>query len=290
MSSYEHGSAGLSKINARLNDKKYFCHLTGFLEGVAASGYLEHGEVEPLIAECEEFIRRVSDSDADDIVQDFHAELLDHDTLQACASNRADEIDSTCEKSSLNRFLGFCRGVVCDGKIGIEEAKALVDRINEAPYLVETIGVRQILVCCVDAIEDYTIDAAESLEICNAIGEVVGDSYGDTGMSGAFGVANFQEVRLTNLDEDLAGRAIVLTGNFKSSPRSILESKLSEFGAEIAKSVTGKTHFIIVGGEASRDWIELNRGTKIRAAQKLRLKSEFPHFLSESQILRMLGV
>lgn len=290
MSSYQHGSAALGRIHARLNDKKYFCHLTGFLEGVAASGYLERGEVEPLIAECEEFVRRVSDSDADDILQDFHAELLDHETLHACASYRANEIDLSCEKSSLNRFLGFCRGVVCDGKIGTKEAQELIGRIQASPLLIETIGVRQIQVCCIDAIQDGVVDAGESLEICNAIGEVVGDAYGDTGLSGAFGVANFEEVRLMNLDEDLAGRAVVFTGNFKSSPRSILENRLAEFGAEIAKSVTGKTHFIVVGGEASRDWIELNRGTKIRAAQKLRLKSGFPHFVSEWQILKLLEV
>lgn len=289
MESYDVGSKALGRIHARNNDKKYFCHLTGFLEGILASGYLEKGEVEPLIAECEEFVRRISDNDADDIVQDFHAELLDFDTISACVSNRSSEIDKFCEKSSLNRFLGFCRGVVCDGKIRTEEAKEIVAIVEENSHLLQVIGVKQIRVSCIDAIEDGFVDEDESLQICKAISEVVGDSYGDTGIAGSFGVAEFPESRITSIDVDFIDRAVVLTGSFTTSPRSHLEDKLRALGAEVSKSVSGKTFYIVIGGEASRDWIEMNRGTKIRKAQELRLVSKLPHFISETQLLRLLG-
>jgi NAD-dependent DNA ligase len=289
MGNLEHDSEGLGRIHRRNNDKKYFCHLTGFLEGVAASGYLEVAEIEPLVAECEEFVRRVSDGDANDIVQDFEAELLEFETIAAAAENRIHGIDSLCEKSSTNRFFGFCRGVVCDGKIGTKEASAIVERISQNPKLMEIIGVRQIFVTCLDALADGVVISGESLEICKAISEVVGDSYGDTGIAGSFGVAAFEEFKLSNLEEDLIGKIVVLTGNFRTSPRSILEQKLMEFGAEIAKHVSSNTSFIVIGGEASRDWIEMNRGTKIRKAQQLRKSSLQPSFVSESQLLRLLG-
>lgn len=68
MQDFEHGGPELARINRRNNDKKFFCHFTGFLEGISASGYLETGEVAPLLAECEEFVRRVRDGDALDII------------------------------------------------------------------------------------------------------------------------------------------------------------------------------------------------------------------------------
>lgn len=289
MSKLVHNGAKLCRIHRRNNDKKYFCHLTGFLEGVAASGYLEIAEIEPLVAECEEFVRRVSDGDANDIVQDFEAELLEYDTISSFADSRSKDIDLNCEKSSLNRFFGFCRGVVCDGKISTKEAEAVLERILANPNLQEVIGAKQILVTCTDALADGIVSSDESLEICNSISEVVGDSYGDTGIAGSFGVANFQELRLTNLDHDLIGKIIVLTGNFKTSPRTVLEQKLLEFGAQVTRHVSSSTDYILVGGEASRDWIEMNRGTKIRKAQLLRRDSSKPAFVSESQILRLLA-
>jgi NAD-dependent DNA ligase len=233
-------------------------------------------------------VKRVSDGDANDIVQDFDAEILEYDTIVSCAENRVQDIDPDCEKSAVNRFLGFCRGVVCDGKIGAREASTIIQRISDQPKLREIIGVQQILVTCLDALADGIVSPEESLEICSAISEVVGDSYGDTGIAGSFGVATFSESRLDNLEEDFIGKVVVLTGSFRTSPRTLLEMRLMELGAEVAKQVSGNTDYLIIGGEASRDWIEMNRGTKMRKAQQLRVHSSQPAFVSESQLLRFL--
>ena len=288
MSELEHGGAALGRIHAASNDRKYFCHFTGFLEGIVASGAIEVGEVEPLIVECVEFVKAVADGDATDIIEDFKADLLEQETLVDAVSFRSLEIDESCKKSSLNRFLGFCRGVVADGHITRSEAKKLVSIVLENPELLEAIGVQQVLVTCVDAVEDNIVDQDESNEICKAIGEIVGDSYGDTGISQTSGTANFAEYRLENPEVELDGAVVVLTGTFQMKPRSKIEKRLVELGASISKSVSKKVDFVLVGGEASRDWIELNRGTKIRAAQKLRIDFERPEFLSEAQLLRRL--
>lgn len=289
MSTYQHDSPALGRIHEQNNEQKYFCHLTGFLEGVAASGYLEAGEIEPLLADCVEFVERVSDNDARDIIEDFRVDILDFDTINHCAKSRAAKIEPLNEKNQLNRFLGFCRGVVCDGKITIAEAKAIVEIVRQKEYLFEAVGVHQIVTSCIDAIEDGVVTEQESFDICNAISCVVGESYGDTGIANPFGVANFPETKISSIDEDMIDRTVVLTGNFRTSPRRLLEERLSALGATIARHVSGSTHFVIVGGECSRDWIEMNRGTKIRKAQELRSKSQFPQFISEAQILRLLN-
>ena len=289
MTEFEHGGAQLGRIHRRNNDKKFFCHFTGFLEGVAASGFLESGEVEPLIVECIEFVRRGSDGDASDIIEDFSSDLLEFDTIASAAEIRLSEIDGDCEKSSLNRFLGYCRGIACDGVITSDEAAGIVLYLDQNPSLLAIVGARQILVACVDALEDQILSPEESQEICDAIGHVVGDCYADTGLSQTSGVANFKEARLGDLDELADGAVLVLTGTFQTRPRKLLEEQLVALGAVISRSVTSKTDFLLIGGEASRDWIELNRGTKLRKAQALRLSGPKPEFLSESQIMRHLS-
>ncbi|MGL4280920.1 MAG: BRCT domain-containing protein [Albidovulum sp.] len=289
MGEFEHSGPNLARIHQERNDKKFFCHLTGFLEGIVASGHLERGEVEPLIAECKAFVVRISDGDAYDLIEDFDADLLDYDNVRSVAESRSIEIDPRCERSSLNRFLGFCRGIACDGVIGAREAEAVLDRIEAIPSLMEVVGVRQILICCQDAVTDGVLTNDESNEICDAIGSIVGDCYGDTGLAQPFGVANYGEYRLSDVGAEFEGRTVVLTGTFQTTPRILLEERLADHGAIIARSVSGKTDFVLIGGEAARDWIEVNRGTKLRKAQELRLESERPYFISEHQLMRLLG-
>jgi hypothetical protein len=258
------------------------------LEGVSASGYIEVGEIQPLIAECEEFVKYISDGDAEDIIQDFRSDLLCYETVFDCAKVRQSRIDNYCSKSSMNRFLGFCRGVACDGVIRLSEAAKIVDLCEKNPKFLDVIGVKQICFICREAISDGEIDEEESKDICLAISEIVGDSYGDTGLASSFKVAAFSETYLQDLEAELIDRVVVFTGNFSTSPRSILEQFVEERGAIVAKHVSSNTHLLIVGGEASRDWIELNRGTKIRKALELRQKMRTPFFISEVQLMKLM--
>lgn len=282
------GGRDLAKIHQANNDKKYFCHLTGFLEGVIASGYLEKGEFEPLLVECKAFFEKIDDRDAYDMLEDFEAELLDFETIAACAESRAGEIDPTCDKSALNRFFGFCRGIACDGVIKAREATSVANLISLRQELLKAPGVLEIYNTARDAIADGIVDLEESEEIARAITAIVGDSYADTGLSTAFGVAVFDEYRFSRFNDELLGSTVVFTGNFRTFPRSRLEERLSTMGAILSNTVNGKTHFLIIGGEASRDWIEMNRGTKMRKAMELRQKSEMPRLVSESQLMRSL--
>ncbi|ETD87527.1 BRCT domain-containing protein [Rhodobacter capsulatus] len=285
----DHNGYALGRIHRVANDRKFFCHFTGFLEGVAASGMIERGEVAPLLAECREFVSRIADDDAHEILEDFEAELLEHDTITLMVDVRARQIDPECPKSSLNRFLGYCRGIVCDNVITTSEAQGILQMIADAPQLLDAIGVKEIHNTCLDAVQDEIVTPDESLTVCDAIGRVVGDSYGDTGLSDVFGVANYDECKLARFPEDLDGAQVVLTGTFQTVPRSHFEDELADLGAVIAKSVSGKTDYLIVGGTASRDWIEVNRGTKLRKAMELCLVGKGPRFVSEWQLLSLMG-
>ncbi len=285
---FEHGGELLGYIHAVANDKKYFCYFTGFLEGVVASKALEETEIEPLIAQCEDFVSNTGDPDAKEILEDFKAQLLEYQAIVDAIHFRAKEIDSTCPKSSANRFLGLCAGVACDGVITIEEVRTLVARAEEADLGQDDPHVQSLILTCIDALEDGIIDTVEQQAIATEIGRLVGDAYCDTGLAELGGVPLLAELNPDFNKESLEGQTIVLTGSFKTRPRKIFEDRLAAFGCEIAKSVTKKTDLVIIGGEPSRDWLQTHRGTKILKAIKLQKDTGKPKFLSEADLLKSI--
>jgi hypothetical protein len=287
---FEVGGKELSRIHRVANDKKFFCYFTGFLEGIAASGYLEDGEIEPLITQCEEFVRNVSDGDANDIIQDFDADLLEHESVVTAVEVRLGDIDPECNKSATNRFLGFSAGIACDGKITEREAARLVQVAQETPIVLEDPIARNVVNLCIEALDDGIVDPQEAREICDGISRLVGDAYCDTGLSSLGSVPVFQSVELPVGESLLEGCTVVLTGAFSVSPRRILEEQLQAHGAAVGRSVTRKTDYLIVATEASRDWVHTHKGTKIIKALELRDKIGSPSFVSETVLLRHLGM
>ncbi len=284
----EHGGRILAKIHARTNDKKYFCYFTGFLDGVAASGMLETGEISPLVEQCAEFAQNTKDEDAMEFLRDFELDLLEFASIRDAVHYRSKEIDKECQKSDLNRFMGFCAGIACDGIITLDEAKRVVDFGAIGSSILEDPIAGAIVYCCSDAILDGVIDGQESVDICDRITALIGDSYADTGISSLGSVPLFPEGELPKKLIEIDGSAFVLTGNFEISPRRILEDELSEYGANIARSVTKKTDFVVVGHEAARDWVFTHKGNKLAKALSMYYETGRPVLISESQLKRSL--
>lgn len=287
MNNYEVGGPELGAIHHKANDKKYFCYFTGFLEGILASGDIEAGEVEPLLLQCVEFVENVGDEDAFEIVEDFKADILEAASLADAIEYRLREIDLECERSALNRFLGFSAAIACDDRITLLEAQQVIAFANEFPSVLNDIGVRAVVSCCLDALEDGEIDPIESSAICASITRIVGDSYADTGVSALGSVPVFEEEKIELIED---GTNFVLTGNFSISPRRIIEEAIIENGGIVAKSPSKKTDFVVVASEASRDWVQTHKGTKIIKAIKLREELGRPRFVSEFQLLKILNL
>jgi hypothetical protein len=288
MSELERGGQTLGKIHRKANDKKYFCYFTGFLEGVVSSGAIENGEISPLVDQCKEFVLNIADSDAADFIADFEIDLLEHDAIADAVHYRLADIDQTCSKSALNRFMGFCAGIACDDMIRLEEAKGIILFAREHDDIMSDPIVRAIVYCCDDALLDGTIDAIESANICSAITQLVGDSYADTGLSSLGNTPVFPEGTLPNELTSLEGEIAVFTGNFDVRPRKILEDELAALGATISKTITSKTSYLIVGSEAARDWVSTHKGNKMIKALDLQGKTGRPEFISESQLKKAL--
>lgn len=290
MVSLEPGGSDLAAIHKLSNDKKYYCYFTGFLEGVAASGNIEVGELEPLLTQCVEFVENLDEADAREILEDFRADLLDFDSILDIAEYRAREIDRSCPKSSTNRFLGFVAAIACDDIITEKEAVAVVGLAEENGAILEDPFARNVVNLCKEALDDGIVEPSESAEICAGISRLVGDAYCDTGISSLGGTPDFTTASIGGDPAALEGKRFVLTGSFSISPRRIIEERLREYGAETTKSVSKKVDYIVIAEDASRDWVHTHKGTKIIKAMNLRDSHGRPDFVSERELLALVGL
>ena len=287
MVGYDVGGASLGRIHKKANDKKLFCYFTGFLQGIVASGDIEAGEVRPLLDQCVEFAKTVGDEDAFEVIEDFSADLLETDSLFDAAAYRMPEIDPSCERSALNRFLGFCAGIACDDMITLSEAEKVIAFAREHQAVLDDAGARAVVSCCTDAVEDGLISPEESVDICHSISRIVGDCYADTGISALGSVPVFEEAVI---DEILDGMSFVLTGAFSVSPRKIIETAILELGGLVSKTPSRKTDYVVVASAASRDWVHTHKGTKIIRAIELREEGGQPLFVTERRLLNILSL
>ena len=289
MTELAYGGKVLARIHRARNEEKLKCYLTGFLEGIAASGEIERLEREPLEAQCRDFARNVGEPDAVDIIEDLDADLLDHDALLSITRIRMEELDPTCNTSAFNRFFGFCAGIACDGVITSLEATRLTEAMEASPSLQQHHVARAIYFTCKDALLDGEIDQKESQEIGGLITQLVGDSYNDTGLSSLGGVPIFEEDITVLEEEDLDGKLVVLTGESSIAARKIRKERVRELGSITSKSVSAKTDVVFVAMEAARDWKYTHMGGKLKKAIDLRQASARPAFASETTLLKAIG-
>lgn len=283
----------LGTIHEQANTAKNQCFFVGFLDGVAANGRLDGTELEPLLAECEAICRLVRDEDATEILEEAAAghhdtpkELLD--LLLQIAEVRNQYIDPSCRRSSANRLLGFCAGVNCDSIITTREAQVLFKRLSSKHELDDDPRVVSLKHALIDALEDGTVDPAESEEVSHLITRLVGDSYADTGIPSSETIPVIQDLDAVH-ENSLVGTNAVLTGSFSYGTRRDVERRLKELGALVHKNPSGKTDVVIIGSEGSPHWTYKHHGGKLAKALELRANGPAPRIYLESQLRSILS-
>jgi len=79
---------------------------------------------------------------------------------------------------------------------------------------------------------------------------------------------------VSSVKSNLQGKTFVLTGTLKTLPREEAKEKIRQLGGDVASSVSSKTDYVVVGGEA---------GSKLDKARELGVK-----ILSEAEFLDLL--
>lgn len=87
---------------------------------------------------------------------------------------------------------------------------------------------------------------------------------------------------------NLDGKLIVLTGDFIYGSKDEVTNKLEMLGASVKNSVSGKTDYVIVGGNGSEAWSCGNYGSKVKKAIEYQSKGKGVKIIKEEVFFKCL--
>lgn len=168
---------------------------------------------------------------------------------------------------SVSELLGFARGIVCDGKVDPEEARALRRWLSANPDVATSFPGRQIAERITAIFQDGRVDEDECEALRELLDATIGQEEGEE-----VSVRNATRLGLDDPPPKLVfdGQTYVFTGNFYFGSRKDCERAVIERGGRCESSVTNRTNVVVIGTVASRDWAEATHGTKYLRALELR--------------------
>jgi hypothetical protein len=127
------------------NKRKREIYWIGFLEGTLSSKGIESGEKEALHAEAQRFQKFFNDPDASDLEADLKARCHSstQDLMDQISSIIQEKRRELCielqysQNDEMSEFLGFCAGIICDGRVFQAEAEAILFRFRRSVALTE---------------------------------------------------------------------------------------------------------------------------------------------------------
>lgn len=279
------------------NDRKRTVYWIGFLAGALSSHRIEDGEEEALLAEADKFREFFEDPDADDLAEDLRAKCFssEQDLIsqinEVITSKRAEIIDQSeySESDEMNEFLGFCAGIICDGKILEREARAILDRFRQSTSLMTAAPFAQLRRAVEAAMADDILTSEEAEEIQEWIAQLVGDGFIDTGIPNIGSVSNLDDPITEPSDLRIERSHFVLTGPMKMGTRSFIQSEIERVGGVFDPRTTQKTDYVVVSSSASRHWRTTHFGTKIERAKELIDQGHKLRFVSEDALAKAIA-
>lgn len=280
------------------NDRKRSLYWIGFLEGTLSSTRVEAGEQEALLEEASKFREFFEDPDADDLIEDMRARCFSSEEdlmeqIAAIVGSKREEVLAEAaysETDEMNEFLGFCAGIICDGKILALEVEAILDRFRRSDALMGAVPFAQLRRTVEAAMADRILTDAEAEEIREWLAQLVGDGFIDTGIANIGSVSRLDDPITDHRDLHLDGAHFVLTGPMKMGPRSFIVSEIERVGGVFEPRTTRRTDFVVVSSTASRHWRTTHFGTKIERAKELIEEGHKLRFVSEDALARAIAV
>lgn len=284
----EMGGIGPDEASAPA-DRRRALYWVGFLDGAKTSRRVRVKEVDAIAREAEAFQRFFRDPSAKLVAEAAtRAHLADekrpvdqvNDLVVAMrgplyvggALSVADRIDE---------FLGFCAGIIADGKVHEAEALAIKRRFELDPELAQSAKVAKIYRVVADALMDGNLDDDEQRDIRKWIVRLAGDGY-------AAAVSQALPPHLPEMIADqraivFEDRVFVVAGVLGVGPGYEIASMLGALGGELADEVSHETDFLIVAHDAARDWLAGRIASEIDAARRLIANGAGLKFVSEQE-------
>jgi len=170
-------------------------------------------------------------------------------------------------KRLVSELLGLCKGMVCDGEISEGELAALKRWLGGHPdaavfYPGKTVAERVLRIYA-----DGIVTPDERQELNDLLLDLTGETEEHDQPLNLSTRLPFDEPTPIILFD---GQEHVFTGRMLYGTRRDCEQKVVDRGGRVAKTVTQRTNFVVIGPIASRAWLESTHGRKILRAVELR--------------------
>ncbi|MCH4052994.1 MAG: hypothetical protein LKG38_00025 [Atopobiaceae bacterium] len=255
------------------NRSKLMTDLYGILVGLSLDGTISPDELCALRKWAEDSksvnddpIIRSARSLIDGALEDDALEAREHAVLLNFARPFVTDGHNTQETVCFQQLLGVVKGISADGRITEPEARRLDDWVSQC---------------------NAVFSDGEFLAIERELDGVLADGV----------VAPEEEERLLALFDKIVhpmaaaceavqyqGKRFVLTGNFTFGERSAVEEAIRQRGGEIAKGVSGKVSYVVVGNEGSEHYANGEYGSKVRKAMELQDKGKPIQIITETDL------
>jgi NAD-dependent DNA ligase len=170
---------------------------------------------------------------------------------------------------AIDQLSGICAGILADGVVSEHEANFFADWVRKFAPFEPVWPMTDILA----RVERVFADGVCTTEECMELKAVMEALCGYTSQTDA--VETYTTALPINSPQPhpviLTDKLFNITGRFAFGTRQkVLEAITSHGGIASDSSPTKKSHFLVIGTFASRDWIHTNYGRKIERAVELR--------------------
>lgn len=179
----------------------------------------------------------------------------------------------TDETISLQKLEGILIGITCDDVLTEDEVYSLKAWLDENRHLCGNYPFDKAEKAIASALEDDILEQHELDEMLEIFKEIINPDFTSDSK---------------NIEVDFNGKIVCVTGDFKLGSRAEVTKTLENLGASIKNSVSGKTHYLIVGGLGSDAWKHGNYGGKIKKAMELKEQGKNIIIMAEEDFVKAL--
>lgn len=268
--------AGYYKYTSKARMDKAINSLLGILEGISIDSLLnekETGYLATWLMNHQEYAERhpfnellpvIAKSLQDNIISaEEHEEIV-----WLCEKFRSTEYYSETT-ADVQRLQAILIGISADGSITKDELDGLTDWLAEHEHLKTCYPYDEVDSLITSVLSDQKIDPQEQKELLEFFSEFTSikpkgselsekGTYTVKGICAAAPVINFEE------------SIFCFTGEARSKTRDELSSLVINRGGKVAKGVSKKINYLVVGSEGNPCWMYACYGLKIERAMTLR--------------------
>ena len=178
---------------------------------------------------------------------------------------------SRISNRQVDTLIGLAKGIIADGVVTQEEAELLLtwlanNRFTDNPLL------GPLLDRIADMLSDDHLDGEEQEELLGLLIEFAGDP----GSMGELLKSTTLPLDDPRPDVHIPGRNFLFTGTCAYGTRKVCESFIREQGGDVAKGVTKKLDYLVIGTYVTQSWMHESYGRKIEKAIEYRVPLRCP--------------